>query len=582
MKTLWKLKPASHLALELARTADLSLVEAQVLANRGILNRQTLSSFLSPKLADLSDPMTMKDMDEAVAIILKVLENREPVTIYGDFDADGFTATALLCNFFSGLGASTSHYIPDRLLEGYGLHTGALKKIAAKGPGVMITVDCGTSDQEQIALAQTWGLKVVVTDHHQVPKDFTPSCPVVNPYRSGSDFPFKHLAGVGVAFFLAVALRAALREKRWFERKPEPDLKDYLDLVALGTVADMVPLVDQNRILVKSGLEKIRHSRWPGIKALAEVAGLSMRTISSSDLAYRLAPRLNASGRMGETEMGVMALTTQQAALAGELAEKLEIMNTERRLIEQRIMEEIETTMISKMSLKNRRTILVAGKGWHRGVLGIIASRLTDRYHRPALVLNIDNGTAAGSGRSIPGFNLYRALTGLSHLLKRYGGHKHAAGLALEASSIEPLASGLEMLAREEIRDEDLYPSIEVDAETSLSEIDLESTRRLLALSPFGPGNPEPLLYAGPCEVVDSRVVGERHLKLKVRQNGNILEAIGFGLAANPCARHTLVNLVFTPDINQWQGRETPQLRVIDMEPADRNSRLVRSQHNDQ
>jgi single-stranded-DNA-specific exonuclease len=441
---------------------------------------------------------------------------------------------------------------------------------------VVITVDCGTSDQDQIALARTWGLKVVVTDHHQVPEDYVPHCPVINPHRPGSAFPFKYLAGVGVAFFLAVALRTALRERGWFEHKPEPDLREYLDLVALGTVADMVPLVDQNRILVKSGLEKIRHSRWPGIHALAEVADLPMETISSSDLAYRMAPRLNASGRMGEAEMGVMVLTTRQPTLARELAKSLEIMNTERRLIEQKIMEEIETTFLSDFRPEIRRTLVVTGKAWHRGVLGIVASRLTNRYHRPALVLGIDNGVAVGSGRSINGFNLYRALTNLAHLLERYGGHEHAAGLSLKGSRIQALSSELESLAQKEIKNEDLYRSIEVDAETTLAEIDLHSTRRLLSFSPFGPGNPEPLFYAGPCEVMEPRVVGERHLKMRVGQNGSFLEAIGFGLARKPCALDTSMNFIFTPDINRWQGREKLQLRIIDMESAGQPSKLMK------
>ena len=576
MKTRWKLKPYSPIAAELARASALSMVEAQLLANRGVFDHEAVISFLSPKLADLSDPMTLEDMDKAVAVILEALERREAITIYGDFDADGFTATALLYNFFSSLGAPISYYIPDRLAEGYGLHPEALKKIAGKGPGVVITVDCGTSDQEQVALAHGWGLKVVVTDHHKAPENFMPRCPVINPHRPGSTFPFKYLAGVGVAFFLAVALRAALREKGCFEHSSEPDLREYLDLVALGTVADMVPLVDQNRILVKAGLDQIRRSRWPGMKALAEVAGLRAEAISATDLAYRMAPRLNASGRMGETEIGVMALTTQDPAVAGELAGRLEIMNAERRLIEQKIMEEIETTMLSDLGMKSRKTIVVAREGWHRGVLGIVASRLTDRYRRPALVLNIDNGVAAGSGRSIPGFNLYRALTTLAHLLDRYGGHEHAAGLALKASGIEALASGLEDLAQKQIREEDLYHSIEVDAETSLHEIDLQSTRRLLPFSPFGPGNPEPLFYAGPCDVVDTKVVGGRHLKMRIRQNGSILEAIGFGLAGNPCALDKPINFIFTPEIDQWQGREKLQLRLIDMEPAGQPSRLIR------
>lgn len=416
MKTLWKLKPTSPLIPELARATGLSHTEAQLLVNRGLSDAGAVSAYLSPKLTHLEDPLSMKDMDRAVDRILAAMENQEAVTVYGDFDADGFTATALLCNFFSSLGIPAEYYIPDRIGEGYGLHAEALRSIARRGRGVLITVDCGTTDEEEIAFAAALGLDVVVTDHHQVPDGFNPLCPVVNPHRPDCAFPFKHLAGVGVAFFLAVALRAALRAKGWFNQRPEPDLRDYLDLVALGTVADLVPLVGQNRILVRGGLDRIRRSRWPGIRAIANSAALHGPVFSASDLAYKMAPRLNASGRMGGTEIGAMALTTLQPDLARDLAGRLEALNAERQAVERTILEEIEGRLCGE-TLEHRRTLVVAGRGWHRGVLGIIASRLTDRYHRPALVLSVENGMAVGSGRSIPGFNLYRTLTRLGHLL---------------------------------------------------------------------------------------------------------------------------------------------------------------------
>jgi single-stranded-DNA-specific exonuclease len=574
MKTIWKLKPPSSLVPELARATGLSMLEAQLVMNRGLTDAQAVSSYLSPKLNLLSDPLSLKDMDQAVALIIEALENQETVTVYGDFDADGFTATAVLCNFFSNLGIPVSHYIPDRLAEGYGLHREALKKIARKGKGVLITVDCGTTNQDEIALAGSLGLKVVVTDHHQVPGDFAPRCPVINPHRPDCSFPFKHLAGVGVSFFLAVALRAALRAKGWFNHRPEPDLRDYLDLVALGTVADMVPLLDQNRILVSAGLEKIRHSRWPGIQAIAELADLGGTAVSTSDLAYRMAPRLNASGRMGETEIGVMALTTCHPGLARELAGKLEAMNAERQVIERKIMEDIERGLAGA-AIENRRTIVVAGRGWHRGVLGIVASRLADKFHRPVLVLNIENGIASGSGRSIPEFDLYRALTSLAHLFERYGGHKQAAGLSLKVACIEALREEFEELARKEIGEKDLLCSMDVDARVNLKDMDLESIRRIASFSPFGPGNPEPLFYAGPCEVVERRVVGERHLKMKVRQDRAVIETIGFGLAGNLSDIHAPINFIFTPEIDRWQGRDKPRLRIIDMELTDQPSKLA-------
>lgn len=575
MKTLWKLNPCSSPVTELTQTAGLSPVEALIMMNRGLTDAEAVSSFLSPRLTQLDDPLAMKDMDQAVALIVETLRNREAVTVYGDFDADGFTATALLYNFFSSVGIPVSYYIPDRLAEGYGLHGEALKKIARKGRGVLITVDCGTTNQEEISLAASLGLRVVVTDHHQVPQNFVAPCPVVNPHRPDCAFPFKHLAGVGVSFFLAVALRAALRAEGWFDQRPEPDLRDYLDLVALGTVADMVPLIGQNRILVRGGLDRIRRSQWPGILAIAELADLQGAVVSASDLAYRMAPRLNASGRMGGAEIGVMALTTRQPDLARELARRLETMNAERQEVERHIMEEIESRLSSE-NIENQRSLVVTGRGWHRGVLGIVASRLTDRFHRPVLVLCVENGMASGSGRSIPGFNLYQALANLGHLLERYGGHAHAAGLALKASAVQTLAVEFEDLAQKAIREEDLVHSLNVDAEVELNQMSLESIRRFDSFSPFGPGNPEPVFYAGPCEVVDSKVVGERHLKMTVRQDGAVMETIGFGLAASHSTVQGPINLVFTPEINRWQGREKPQLRIIDLEPAGGPSKLVR------
>jgi single-stranded-DNA-specific exonuclease len=264
----WRFKSPSPHAPRLARDADLSLLEAQLLTHRGISTVRDARSFLSPKLSHLTDPTLLKDIDAAVDRIIQAMETQESLTIYGDYDADGMTATALLLNFFKDLGLPASFYIPNRLTQGYGLHAEAVEDIVRRGGNLMITVDCGTSDFREIALAQSLGLNVVVTDHHQVPENYAPLCPVVNPHRADSAFPFPHLAGVGIAFFLAVAVRAALREKGWFKRKPETDLRQYLDLVALGTVADMVPLVDQNRIMVKAGLEKMGTSSSPGIQAL--------------------------------------------------------------------------------------------------------------------------------------------------------------------------------------------------------------------------------------------------------------------------------------------------------------------------
>lgn len=566
MRKVWKLRPPSPCALRLARETDISVFKAQLLINRGISDSSSVVSFLSPRLSNLIDPMLLKDMDAAVELILRTLEDRKPITIYGDYDADGITATALLLNFFSNLGIPVSFYIPNRLEEGYGLNPRAVETMAKKGAGLIITVDCGTGNREEIELARRLGMNVVVTDHHQVQEDFNPICPVINPHRPDSSFSFKNLAGVGLSFFLAIAIRAALRERGWFGNSPEPDLKHYLDLVALGTVADMVPLLGQNRILVRAGIETMKTSIWPGIKALQKISEVDSSDITSYDLAFRLAPRLNAPGRMGESEMGIHTLTTDKPPVAMDLARQLNTMNNQRQAIERNIFEQIEETIMSREDLQNRRTLVFSEEGWHMGVLGIVASRLLERYHRPTLVLTIQNGMATGSGRSIDGFNLHQALTKLGHLFERFGGHYHAAGFTIKASNIEAIATGLEDLAQKDLSEEDLIPTIDIDAEMKLSDLTMETVREIRSLSPFGSGNPEPIYYAHSLHVIGSKVVGERHLKLRIKQGRNVIEAIGFGLAQmHPLAGRT-INVVFSPEIDQWQGYERLQLRIIDLE----------------
>jgi single-stranded-DNA-specific exonuclease len=512
--------------------------------------------------------MLLKDMDAAVDLIVRALEEREHITVYGDYDADGLTATALLLNFFSDLGIPASFYIPNRFTEGYGLNLDAVKKIAKRQGGVIITVDCGTANHNEIAQAQALGMRVVVTDHHQVPEDFSPLCPVVNPHRPDSAFPFQHLAGVGVAFFLAITIRAALREKGWFKNRPETDLRDYLDLVTLGTVADMVPLLDQNRILVKTGLERIHRTLCPGIYALQQDADIGPSPITPYDVAFKLAPRLNASGRLGDAETGILALTTNQPDLAKDLAGQLSAMNSERQSIERHILEEIEEIIASMDGLKNRRTLIFSGKGWHRGVLGIVASRLVDKHHRPALVLDVQDGAATGSGRSIPGFNLYQALTRLEHLFERFGGHYHAVGFSMKASNVETLARELETFAQDQLSDDDMVPALEIDAQITLPELFRDRVSGLEAMSPFGPGNPEPLLYAHALQVIESRIVGENHLKLRVQQESSLMEAIGFDLGGKHSLENQTIDMVFVPEINRWQGYEKVQLRIIDLEKS--------------
>lgn len=574
MTIRWKVRSPSPRALLFARNIGRTLLEAQLLLNRGITDMAAARSFLTPRLSGLTDPSLLIDMDPAVDMIVQTMERGENITIYGDFDADGLTSTALLLNLFSSFGTPASFYIPDRFQEGHGLNPGAVTKIARDNGGLMITVDCGTSGHEELILASKLGLKTVVTDHHQVPAHFLPVCPVVNPHRHDSSFPFRDLAGVGLAFFLAVALRRTLRDRGWFRKTQEPDLRSYLDLVALGTVADMVPLLEQNRILVSRGLEEIQFSRWPGIQAIQEISEMEPSGITSYDLAFKLAPRLNASGRMGQAEKGIRTLTTGDKTLALTLAGQLNTMNLQRQAIEHEILEQIEETLLAGTDLKDRKTLVISGEGWHRGVLGIVASRLKEKYHRPVLVLDIENGKASGSGRSIDGFNLYGALLKLEHLLEKYGGHTRAAGLTLKARDIPAFAEEMEGLARKTLSDEDLRPAIEADAEITLSALDSDTVRRLESLAPFGQGNPDPLFYTRALEVVESRVVAEKHLKLTVRKGNVTRDAIGFGLGEKHPLEGKTIDMIYTPEINHWQGWDRIQLKIADLEETGKYMRV--------
>jgi single-stranded-DNA-specific exonuclease len=574
-EAVWRLMPFSPEARNLADSAGLSVAEACFLANRGIKDADSLRTYLSPRLASLLDPMLLKDMDRAIPLIIKTVEGQEPLTIYGDYDADGLTATALLVHLFTRLGVPVSYYIPNRLTEGYGLNETAVRHLGAKNRGLLITVDCGISNMEEVALLQSMGTKVIVTDHHQVPNGFEPGCPVINPHRPDCPFPFKMLSGVGLAFFLAVALRSELRKKGWFRTRPEPDLREYLDLVALGTVADMVPLLDQNRILVSSGLARLQRSLWPGVKALGETSDLGNRaSIGTEDLSFRLAPRLNACGRMGDAETGIRALITHDPVEARTLSCRLNELNGRRQSIERSILEEIEEGILSSADPERQRAFVFAGKGWHRGVLGIVASKIAEKYRRPTVVLDIKDGLAAGSARSIPGFDLYRAVSGLRHLLRKFGGHTFAAGLSLDVSRVREFSRELESVARERIRPEDLIPAIDVDACVHPGDLTLQAVERLGSFGPFGTGNPEPVFYTSCMQVIEARQVGERHVRFKLKKDGITLDGIGFGLSGRVPAGCREINVIHTPEVSHWQGTKRVQLKVLDVEEAGGKSRL--------
>ncbi len=565
-RKIWRLAtPISKTFLK-TFSKQITPLQAQLLSNRGITGKETIDKFLSPRLDTMADPMLLKGMSEAIDIIISHVLNNKKILIYGDYDADGLTATALLQIFFTEIGFPVLAFSPNRFQEGYGLNPEAIKRFAKTGVNLIITVDCGVSNYDEIILAENLGIQVVITDHHQVPDDFGFPCPLINPHQPNCSYPFKDLAGVGVAFLLAVAIRSVLRKKGWFTGKAEPNLREYLDLVALGTVADRVPLMDQNRIFVKSGMEIMTNSRWSGIRALQQVLGLYGKDISSDDLGFRMAPRVNAPGRMGDPQIALELLTVTEESLAMELALKVSALNEQRQKIEKQILDRIEALIEEEDSVESKCLFFYGDADWHLGVLGIVASRLVDKYNRPAFIYNIRDGLAVGSARSIDGFHLYQKLSQMGkNVLERFGGHSHAAGFTVKIGNLDILKTMLEESAVQSMGTKNLPPILHIDSEIRLNNIGKQMLKELSILEPFGESNQGPLFLVRSVEIMDARVVGDKHLKLKVRQDGETFEAIGFGLGDRYPLIANSINMVFTPEINYWKGKEQIQLRVVDL-----------------
>ncbi|RLB41517.1 MAG: single-stranded-DNA-specific exonuclease RecJ [Deltaproteobacteria bacterium] len=564
MHTEWHIHSPSPRARELASRSNLNPIIAQVLINRGITDEKSARAFISPRLSDMPDPRSLPDMVEAAELVCESIYEQDAITVYGDYDADGLTGACLLYHFFKDLGVPCHVYIPNRLTEGYGLNQEAVRKIAGTRGGLLITVDCGVSDQEQVRLASEMGMKVVITDHHKISKDPHFQCPLVNPQRPDCAYPERELAGVAVAFLLAVAVRARLREKGYFKIRPEPELKDFLDLVAIGTVADQVPLLGQSRAFVRHGLLRLRDSRWPGLIALMAAACTDPQRIGATDIAFRIAPRLNAPGRVSSPDICLRILTEEDKEIAEQLAGDINAINALRQRLEHEVLRDI-SELVERDEAALADNVLVFGKeGWHQGVLGIVASRLVDKYHRPALVLGFEGDTAKGSGRSFEAFNLYEALNRVSNLLERFGGHSHAAGFSLKRSRFPLLKKAICDVAEELLGPEGPISVLKVDMELHFGNISRNLVKDLKALAPFGNGNPEPIFCTRSAQILEARVVGENHLKMTLREGERIYDAIGFRMGTRLPKVGSLIDIAYTPQLNVWQGHESIQLRLAD------------------
>ncbi len=557
-------EPNPEIVGRLVGEANLTPLLARIVANRGIKDPDGARRFFSSTLGELHDPFLLHGMDQAVSRLTRALYAGERVCVYGDYDVDGITGVALLIGFFRRVGfADPLYHIPLRLEEGYGLSTEGVRSVAGKWAKVIVTVDCGITSCPEAELCASLGLDLIITDHHTPGADIPSALAVINPLKPGCQFPFKQLAGVGVAFKLMMALRKRLREEGWFANRPEPNLREELDLVALGTVADIVPLVDENRIFVKFGLEELTSGARVGVAALKEVAGVNGQ-VTCGAVGFRLAPRLNAAGRLEDAALGVELLLCDNRQRALSIAAELDAGNSERQALEQAILGEAVAMVKGAPLLAGRKSIVLAAEGWHPGVIGIVASRIVDIFHRPTILIALQDGNGRGSGRSIPNFHLHEALSACAEHLVKFGGHKYAAGLSIAEETLEAFVAGFEAVADGLLSADDLVPELSADALLSPEEISNDLAEALAGMAPFGMGNPEPLFLLERARVVDCRVLKERHLKLKIKAGGKSLEAIGFNMADRDGVPET-VDLAFSLQINDWQGRKALQLRIKDL-----------------
>jgi single-stranded-DNA-specific exonuclease len=563
MKFTWTVAaPRRELGQELAGALAISPLLAQCLLNRGLHQPELASRFLQPRLKHLADPFLLPNMAAAVDRLLAARARHELLVIFGDYDVDGVTSTALLTETLRALGWRLEHFLPHRLEEGYGLSRDGVERCLQKFPAqLLLAVDCGSTSVEVTAWLRTKGIDVVVLDHHQVSEPAPAAVALVNPQLGGA---FRELCSAGLAFKLVHALLKRMRE----EGLPEADavdLRAQLDLAALGAIADLVPLTGENRILVSAGLERLNAAPRPGLLALKEVAG-SKTAAGSYEVAFQLGPRLNAAGRMEDAQDALRLLLTSDAQEAGELARRLDERNRRRQDIERSICQEI-TTLLRPRFDAARDFVIVEGRAeWHIGVVGIVASRVLQEFYRPTLILGGDGACWRGSGRSIEGFDLAASLRECADLLLRHGGHAMAAGLSIEAAQVGPLRQRLNEMARAALSQEQLRPCLKLDAEVTSSELTLEQVEELARLDPVGQGNPTVrLALRGLSHARPPMRMGkeQQHVKLRVSAGGPMLEAVWWNCrdAALPGARF---DLAFTPTVNEYNGRRSVQLKVLD------------------
>ncbi|HYA29464.1 MAG TPA: single-stranded-DNA-specific exonuclease RecJ, partial [Acidobacteriota bacterium] len=530
----WVLKQVdSEVVARQARQLNISPLLARLLALRGCADVDSARPYLSSSLrSDLPSPFVMADMEPAVARIVNAIKHREQIAIWGDYDVDGTTGASVLVCFLRESGAAPIYHVPHRIEEGYGLNIDGLRRLKERGVDLVITVDCGISNAKEVAAAREFGLDIVVVDHHQPPDEFPRAVAVINPHRKDCQFPDKGLCAAGLAFYLVIALRAKLRAAGWFKDSADPDIRRYLDIVTLGTIADMVPLKGVNRTLVKRGLGELGSSTRPGVVALKQVSGIAAGAVSAGQVGFRLGPRINAAGRVDYGVKVVELLTTDSSTVAQRIAQELEEHNQERRVIELQVLEQALAQANLAMGARKRHSLVLAGAGWHPGVLGIVASRVVEKFYRPTVVIGLNDGMGKGSARSIRGFHMVEGFRRCADSLEKFGGHEYAGGLSIKSERLEEFTEAFEDVARQTLTTEQLSPLLEIDAPIDFSNVGPPLMRELEMLQPFGVGNPEPIFMTANAEVCERKVFSAG-VRYRLRQSGRVIGGVIFGVGAD-------------------------------------------------
>lgn len=580
MQRQWRIIPHDSDRVEqLMRTARLPAVVAQLLVSRGVYNAEEAARFLDTKLKGLRDPEDLPGIERAVDILAEAIEAKTSIVIYGDYDCDGMTGTAILVNGLRLLGADVGYHVPNRLEDGYGLNEAAIRKLAERGKQIIVSVDCGITSVEHALLCKELGVKLIITDHHTIGAAVPDADAVVHPRLPGSAYPFGELCGAGVAFKLAWALCQRISGGKKVTEPMRRFLMQSLSLAAIGTVADVVPLLDENRILVEHGLRMLQAEPLPGLAELMRITKLDQNSsLDAESISFTLAPRLNAAGRLGQAQLAVELLTSSDRERVTQLAQYIHELNSNRDTIQRSVHLAASKQAKSEFDIQGDAALVLAGVGWHPGVIGVVAGRLADKYAKPVIVLSLDSAgkaEATGSGRvGGTGIDLYQALSECSEHLLRFGGHKAAAGVTIDERKIEAFRGDFCEAVAQQWTDQDIVPEIRIDAEATLGQLNLESVKQMQMLAPFGASNPRPVLFCGNVELDEPAKrmgSGDRHLTVKLRQDNKVIRGVAFS-AGDWCdelnATDGPIEIVYRPVINEFRGFRKVEVHLVDWRVA--------------